>query len=132
MHKGNKDERTCGFCVVRAVIEECECSDYTSYQLPCRHIYAVLQHFYLPLFDRTLCNPRIIRENNSLSILNNFANASLEDVSPAPEPLYTNMPKDSKPTFISSKQKLIREEVADMIEAGILTSNHYKFDKRLA
>ena len=75
----NEDERTClikcGFCVIRAGIEECECSDYTSYQLPCRHIFAVRQHFNLPLFDRSLCHARMTREHNSLSILNNFANA---------------------------------------------------------
>lgn len=36
----------------------CECSSFTTFLLPCRHIFAVRKLFNLPMFDKTLCAER--------------------------------------------------------------------------
>lgn len=54
----------CGFTVLRCSIDSCECNDYTSNNLPCRHIFATRQQFKLPLFDRNLCAERWTKHYN--------------------------------------------------------------------
>lgn len=45
----------CGYAMLKVGVDKCECTDYTSTELPRRHIFAVRECFKLPLFDKNLC-----------------------------------------------------------------------------
>lgn len=54
----------CGYAMLNVNTDACECNDYTSTKLPCRHIFAVREHFDLPLFDKDLCPLRCTNQYN--------------------------------------------------------------------
>lgn len=41
--------------------ESCQCGDFSSMLLPCRHIFAVRKHQHIPLFSKDLCHIRWTR-----------------------------------------------------------------------
>lgn len=47
-----------GFIMVKASIDSCDCTEFTSYNLPCRHIFAIRNRFQQPLFSSDLCAER--------------------------------------------------------------------------
>lgn len=53
-----------GYAVLRCSTDICECNEYRSNKLPCRHIFATRRYFELPLFDRSLCSQRWTKEYN--------------------------------------------------------------------
>lgn len=50
----------------------CECHDFKTLTLPCRHIFKVRNHFEMALFNENLCNPRFtksyVKTNNRVFV----------------------------------------------------------------
>lgn len=47
-----------GFRVLTVGVDNYECTDYIQYKLPCRHIFAIQEHFKYNLFDINLYSSR--------------------------------------------------------------------------
>lgn len=54
----------CNFKSLRVSVNSCECNDFISWELPCRHLLAVRKLYQLPLFDKSLCPERWTRQYN--------------------------------------------------------------------
>lgn len=62
----DEDSQTCwiqsGFVMLKTSTTSCDCTEFTSHNLPCRHIFAIRCHFKLPLFTPDLCAERWTRK----------------------------------------------------------------------
>lgn len=62
----NFENRECTFQYIKhtlqASLTECECLDFKSMDLPCRHIFATRAFFNEPIFDKKLCSQKWLRQ----------------------------------------------------------------------
>lgn len=109
--------------VIAATPTSCECQDWLSKSMPCRHIFAVRQLEKLPLFDRLLCNERFTKEyylNNQRVMRDQFESIDCDNVNNIEE---NNNEEKQMPSVIKSTLPKILPYPRKRTNALIITNS---------
>lgn len=117
-----------GYAILRVSTEVCEYNEYTSIKLPCRHIFAVRDHFRLPLFHTCLCPERWTMQYN---IENQPVLRSTPNIQRCCLPSYTTHKTPSKKQIAFSTRFKLMKEVAGSIASIGSTATSERFEERL-
>ena len=107
---------------------KCECGDYTSTELPCRHIFVVREHFKLPLFDITLCPRRWCMKYN-IEIQPVLQSFTVTEAPKLPEYTTYEIPAKSNKSF-PTWLKMMQEVAGNLAHCGSLVTKE-RYEKRL-
>lgn len=121
-----------GFRILKVGINECECIDFIQDKLPCRHIFAVRDHFEYSLFDINLC---AVRWTNAYNLQNQPSISKSPLVSnPVPRTSSPSLEyhriRSKEPTSKQQRFKLMKEVTDSIAQEGSMVTKDI-FTQRL-
>ena len=119
------------FTMIETTTVDCECMDFTSMKLPCRHIFAVRKHFGLNLCLLDLCDKRWTKQYDfeKQPVLNKIQSNTFPRVLPDPEIMIT-APAARNCNSLSKRRKMLLVVTNSIAQLGSLIVKE-TFENRL-
>lgn len=126
----NKLTKVCRMNNLEVSATSCQCVIHTSFQLPCRHIFAARYYFHQPLFDTSLFNQRWSK--NQLLAANYSCSTALMKNSPTnvQVSVVTKKIKKNKTQSLSQKRKIVQTKIAKLVNI-VSMSCGTEFDRKM-